>query len=627
VSFILAGRGARKGTGGGYNGTLVVHALDAGKTINDSGFQSVSITGPDVPVRVTAWLEDDGSGPNIWRVALEELPIFGGSEATPTFPGDITDLAVVFTMDRNSLTVDFTEATNADSYEYQIALAGSEAWGGAEVLEGSAGAGTFTGLIEGLASNENYDVRVRGVNTNGPGEWSNTATGSTLVYPGEIDDLAVLFTTDTSATLQFTEPDEVVSYEVRFSVTTLESWSTPAALSGSSVGGVFTGAVSSGLTTDETYDFQVRGVNANGEGEWSNTATAVVSDQVPATITDLAVTGATASSATLEFTEPTTPGATSYEVQFSLTGAESWSAPAALSGSSTDGVFTGTVSSGLTENETYDFQVRGVNLSGEAAWSNTATGIIAAWYSVLVSSDLWLTPRTGDGNNTYRFADPDFFLSAANDHSGNARHFTKATEAEQFQRLDTGLNGLPVWGPTAENKGLVGNAAARNLSRNTPALSIVAVVDVPDVTTLNRLFIASIGGSTLTRASVNLSSGNISVNGRRLNGDTFESVTVARAGLTGWGLWVFEFDWAANRARAYRNNTLVLDGAWLNNASAGQNSSDTDSQATSIGQQTFDSVDFWRRPVAELAAFRRILTTQERSDLWTGFGQGIWGLS
>jgi hypothetical protein len=244
------------------------------------------------------------------------------------------------------------------------------------VLEGSVDGVTFTGLIEGLASNENYDVRVRGVNDNGPGNWSNVATGSTLIYPGEIDDLVVLFTTADSATVSWTPPDDATSYESRHSVTTLETWSSPAELETVVHGTKLRGVIDDDFTVNETYDFQVRGMNDNGDGEWSNIVTALVSDLVPSTIDDLEVISATDTSATLQFTEPTEPGAESFEYQFSLAGADDWSSPAALSGTSDEGVFTGTVSSGLTTGETYDFQVRGVNPAGEAEWSNTATRTI-----------------------------------------------------------------------------------------------------------------------------------------------------------------------------------------------------------------------------------------------------------
>jgi hypothetical protein len=451
VDFILSGRGVRKGTFGGYNGTVVINALDDGKTINDSGFQSVEITGPEKPARYTAWLEDDGSGPNIWRVTIEELDVVGGSEATLVFPGDIDDLAVVFTRDPNSLTVEFDVATNADYYEYQISLAGSDAWGGEEVLEGSVDEGTFTGLIEGLASNEHYDVRVRGFNDNGPGAWSNIATGSTLIYPGDIDDLHIPVTTDTSALLRFTEPANASSYEWRYSLENADDWSTPEALTGSSSDGVFSGLAENGLTTNETYDFQARGMNDNGDGEWSNVATATLSDQAPGDIDDLVIiqSATTDASVTMAFTEPTEPAeATSFEYRFSLTGEDDWSSPATLSGTSQDGVFTGTVSSGLTEDETYDFQVRGVNIVENGEWSNIDTvKVNYPWQQIidLADDDGWTSVYDPNNPNTrtLREGGGTHHYTEFADGLDNTGPYAQAAEASQPIRA-TALGGYHV---------------------------------------------------------------------------------------------------------------------------------------------------------------------------------------
>ena len=65
------------------------------------------------------------------------------------------------------------------------------------------------------------------------------------------------------------------SYEYRVSLAGLASWSAPTAL---------VGDVVSGLDAETEYDFQVRGVSADGEAidaEWSNTATAET-DAAPA---------------------------------------------------------------------------------------------------------------------------------------------------------------------------------------------------------------------------------------------------------------------------------------------------------------------------------------------------------
>lgn len=84
-------------------------------------------------------------------------------------------------------------------------------------------------------------------------------------------------------------------------------------------------------------------------------------------ISDLAVSSTTSSSALLSFTAAA--NATSHDVQYSLSGANSWSAASTLLGNTV---------SGLSPSTAYDFQVRGVGLAGNGSWSNTATATTAA---------------------------------------------------------------------------------------------------------------------------------------------------------------------------------------------------------------------------------------------------------
>src|SRR5438046_5927015 len=161
-----------------------------------------------------------------------------------------------------------------------------------------------------------------------------TATG----LPAGLTDLAVAATTDTSATLSFTEVDDgtggPASYDIRFSPTPLV-WggAVPSVKRGTCatpVAGTAIGARRActvlGLTTGTAYDFELvtyRGtlmVNAVF-GSLSNIASATARTPVttaPAAVTDLKVAAALDTMITLSFTEVTNGSGTpaSYDVRY-----------------------------------------------------------------------------------------------------------------------------------------------------------------------------------------------------------------------------------------------------------------------------------------------------------------------
>jgi len=86
------------------------------------------------------------------------------------------------------------------------------------------------------------------------------------LYAGSVSDLAAVAASATAVDLTFTASTDATSHQSRYSLADAESWSSPATIA--SGGGAITG-----LTAETAYDFQVRGVNAWGNGAWSNVAT------------------------------------------------------------------------------------------------------------------------------------------------------------------------------------------------------------------------------------------------------------------------------------------------------------------------------------------------------------------
>ncbi len=96
----------------------------------------------------------------------------------PELPGDIDDLSVVSTT-TTTAQLAFTAAEFATSYQYR--LDGGEA----APLAGNK-------IVTGLDPDTTYEVQVRGVNSTGNGNWSNTAeivTQAIITVPAQITDL------------------------------------------------------------------------------------------------------------------------------------------------------------------------------------------------------------------------------------------------------------------------------------------------------------------------------------------------------------------------------------------------------------------------------------------------------
>ena len=225
----------------------------------------------------------NGDGAGDWSSAsftTEAAALVLPGAVTLTAPADgATDIST-------SLTLDWEAASDAASYDVQVATDGAFA---TTVLD-QTGVTDTQFAATGLANSTTYFWRVRGVNGDGAGEWSSasfTTEAAALVLPGAVTLTAPADgATDvsTSPTLDWEAASDAASYDVQ--VATDAAFATTVM---DQTGITDTQLAATGLANLTIYFWRVRGVNGDGAGDWSsasfttitNVAVEQVGDELP----------------------------------------------------------------------------------------------------------------------------------------------------------------------------------------------------------------------------------------------------------------------------------------------------------------------------------------------------------
>ena len=291
-------------------------------------------------------------------------------------------LAVTWTAPADTGTSDIT----AYDVRYILTSADETADSNWTVLQDvwATGSGDLSYVVTGLTGSAGYDVQVRGVNDDGDGVWSDTATGTPTT--DEAPTIDALTPGDRSIVIGWTAPTNadlgtVTAYDLRYIRSDATdradaSWTVVSAIWTSGSLEYTLNPTTTPLVNGVSYDVQVRAVVGSVQHPWSGVH-AAAPRTTPGAPTVVTVTGADGA-LTVEWSGPASDGGTditSYDVRSIKTADDeaddaNWTVQTGVWGS---GDLTATVT-GLDTGTRYDVQVRAVNGAGEGAWSATGVG-------------------------------------------------------------------------------------------------------------------------------------------------------------------------------------------------------------------------------------------------------------
>ncbi|MEX1268757.1 MAG: hypothetical protein WEA56_07115, partial [Balneolaceae bacterium] len=312
-------------------------------------------------------VNDDGEGD--WSNPFS----FSTEEDIPDAPDQVVLISPSNGAEDVSLqpTLDWGAADRADSYELML----SESSDFSDPVIGETGiTGTDFFITEDLDFDTEYFWRVRGVNDDGEGDWSNSFSFTTEEDIPDAPEQVVLSSPSDGAediplqpTLDWGAADRADSYELMLSEN--EDFSNPVIDETGITGTDF--SITEDLDFDTEYFWRVRGVNDDGEGDWSNSFSFTTEEDIPDAPEQVVLSSPSDGAEDIPL-QPTldwgaADRADSYELDVSTN--------PNFNGQNTSRE-TGITGTDFTITEDLDFEtehywrVRGVNESGEGEWSN-----------------------------------------------------------------------------------------------------------------------------------------------------------------------------------------------------------------------------------------------------------------
>ena len=268
------------------------------------------------------------------------------------------------------------------SYDVRYRLTGTTTW--TTVDPATSGATSYT--ITGLTGGQTYEVQVRAVSAAGNGSWSASASAAAqslstpdapaapTITPFSNGNLLVTWNPPTS-----TGGSAITNYDLRYRRVD-GGWTV---IDSATSGG--RNYTLSGLDRGRQYDVQVRAVNAQGDGAWSASRRATTRAAAPNAPVISSLTPGDETVA-VQWAKPTEDGGATiieYDLRYRRTGTSSWTTLQAVSQAGTRSY----TLSGLTNDQSYDIQVRATNSVGDGGWSATVMATPVAGRSTVIIID------------------------------------------------------------------------------------------------------------------------------------------------------------------------------------------------------------------------------------------------
>lgn len=335
-----------------------VTANDATKTCTTTGATSCTVTGLTNGTLYTFRVYGTNS---VGNSALSETSTAMAPGTVPTSPGTVTG-----TSGNAQVSLSWSTPTSdgdlaISDYEIQYSSNSGSSW-----MTFSHSVSVSTSIdVTGLVNGTNYLFRVAAKNVAGTGTYSTIASA---VIPATVPDappaVASLDGNET-ATITWEVPasngSSISYYKIEKSENNLD-WSV---VTSTATG---TAYAVTGLTNGTSYYFRVSAINGKGVGNPRSASSYIIPSTVPSapsapTPTPLSDT------VTVTWSAPNNNGNAiiSYEVQYSVTGANTWvTANSAVGGTSL-------IVTGLTPNQAYDFRITARNGKGQGPRGSIAT--------------------------------------------------------------------------------------------------------------------------------------------------------------------------------------------------------------------------------------------------------------